>query len=184
MSVAVSDILGKCYPSLFQSGAWFLLIDRPGHQQVRWPKPASLRTPHLFSGPLEPSHDAVLDLVKVLHSLGHVHQEVGSGSVGSEAPDLTGLGDIPLVFVSQVTAAGLELLTGRHVALVDVFGETVGERLGLHVQTVVLVGRLGQTQLVWFCADRLPVGHNGVRFLLEDQTHGYIRKGWLMAQYR
>ena len=38
--------------------------------------------------PLEAGDDAVLDLVKVLHSLGAVNHQVGSVGVGIEAPDL------------------------------------------------------------------------------------------------
>jgi hypothetical protein len=43
---------------------------------------------YLFGGPLEAGDDGVLDLVKILHSLGAVHQDVGAVRVGSEAPDL------------------------------------------------------------------------------------------------
>ena len=43
---------------------------------------------YLLSGPLESGDDAVLDLIKVLHSLGAVNHQVGAVSVGTEAPDL------------------------------------------------------------------------------------------------
>ena len=45
-------------------------------------------TAYLLSGPLEAGNDAVLDLVKVLDSLGAVNHQVGSVGVGAEAPNL------------------------------------------------------------------------------------------------
>ena len=45
-------------------------------------------TAYLLGGPLEAGDDAVLDLVKVLDSLGAVNHQVGSVGVGAEAPNL------------------------------------------------------------------------------------------------
>ena len=70
----------------------------------------SLPTPTFFGGPLETSDDRVLDLVKILDSLGGVDEEIWSGSFGSEAPDLMGFVHVVLVFVAEVTATDLEIL--------------------------------------------------------------------------
>lgn len=71
----------------------------------------------LLGGPLEAGDHGVLDLVQVLHSLGTIDQDVGPSSLGTEAPDLTGLGDVVLVLFAQVTRAGLEVVTGVYFAL-------------------------------------------------------------------
>lgn len=71
----------------------------------------------LLSRPLEASNHGVLDLVEVLDSLGAVHEDVGAGALGAEAPDLTGLGDIVLILVGQVARASLEVIAGVHFTL-------------------------------------------------------------------
>lgn len=77
-----------------------------------------LVTKHTFlGGPLEASHDGVLDFVQVLHSLGAIHHDVRSIGFGAKAPDLTGLGDVIFVLVSQIAATRLEVVTGIHLAL-------------------------------------------------------------------
>lgn len=76
-----------------------------------------LRHDSLLGGPLESSHHRVLDLVQVLHSLGTVHQDVGTGTLGAEAPDLTGLGEVVLVLIAQVTRTRLEIVTGVNFTL-------------------------------------------------------------------
>lgn len=95
---------------------------------------------HLLGCPLETSHNAVLDLIKVLHSLGNVNQEVRSSSIRAETPDLPGLTDIPLILVSKVTSTALHLLARGDVTLLDVFCQALLEGTGLHEETVVLVG--------------------------------------------
>ena len=59
---------------------------------------------HLLAGPLESSHNTVLDLIEVLHSLGDVHQQVGPGTIWAEAPDLPGLRHIPLIRSEEHTS--------------------------------------------------------------------------------
>lgn len=49
--------------------------------------------------------------------------------------------------------------------VIDVLGQTVGHGLCLHEQTVVLVGRLGQTHLVRLLSDSFTVGHHGIGLL-------------------
>lgn len=45
--------------------------------------------------PLERSNTRVLDFVEILNSLGDINEQIRSGSVWTETPDLPGLGDIP-----------------------------------------------------------------------------------------
>lgn len=66
---------------------------------------------------METGDHGVLDLVQVLHSLGAVHQDVGAGTLGTEAPDLTRLSHVVLVLVGQVTGTGLEVVTWVDLAL-------------------------------------------------------------------
>ena len=75
------------------------------------------RCRYLLCCPLEASDDTVLDLVQVLHSLGAVAHDVGSGAVGAEAPDLTRLRDVVVVLVGKVTTSLLQLLSRSHVSL-------------------------------------------------------------------
>ena len=75
---------------------------------------------YLLGGPLESSDDRILDLVEVLHSLGAVDEDVGSGGVGAEAPDLTGLGHVVFVLVGQVATADLEVVTSVHLTLSEI----------------------------------------------------------------
>lgn len=76
-----------------------------------------LRQDSLLGRPLEASHHRVLDLIEVLDSLGAVHEDVGPGALGAEAPDLTRFSHVVLVFVGEVTRTGLEVVTGVHFAL-------------------------------------------------------------------
>merc|ERR1719327_118635 len=98
----------------------------------------------LLASPLESSDNAVLDLVEVLHTLGNIDNDVGASALWAEAPDLTGITDLPVVVVSEVASALLHLLLGRDLLVINVVGEAIGERHGLHEQTVVLVGGLGE----------------------------------------
>ena len=66
---------------------------------------------------MESSNNRVLDFVEVLDTLGAVHQNVGAGGVGAEAPDLPGLSDVILVLVSQVAGTDLEVVPGVDLAL-------------------------------------------------------------------
>lgn len=111
-----------------------------------------------LGGPLETGDDRVLDFVKVLDGLGLVNQEVGTVGVGTEAPNLTSIGDIPTVFVSKETGASLEIITRANLASLNVLGDLLTKRRGSDVQTVVLVGRLGQS-------DDAGIGTNGLTVL-------------------
>ena len=65
----------------------------------------------LFGCPLEASYNAVLDFIEVLDPLGTVHYEVGTSAIRTKAPDLTGLCNFIVVFLSQVTCSLLDILT-------------------------------------------------------------------------
>merc|ERR1712086_462180 len=111
------------------------VVDRPPHAA------AVLLGEWAFLGcPLEATNDTVLDFVEVLDTLGAVGDEVRASAFRTEAPDFARLTNVPVVFVGQVAAADLWVVLGGHLAIVNVGGELFAERLGLHVQTVVLVG--------------------------------------------
>lgn len=72
---------------------------------------------HLFGGPLESSDYGILDFVKVLHSLCTIEENVWSSTVGTEAPDFTGFGDVVVVLVAQVTSTDFEVVSWVDVSL-------------------------------------------------------------------
>lgn len=116
----------------------------------------------LTGSPLETGDEGVLDFVQVLDSLGLVNQQVGTGGVGTETPDLTGVGDIPAVVVGKDTGTSLEVVTGGDLAGLDGLGDLLVHGLSSDVQTVVLVGGLGQGSHAGLRADGLTVGDDGV----------------------
>ena len=124
----------------------------------------------LLGGPLEASDDGVLDLVQVLNTLGAVDEEIWSGTLWAEAPDLTGLGRVVLVLLAQILGTDLEVLTWVNLVLVDVVWETIWHGHGLHVQTVVFVGRLGQASLGRLVDDGLTVRDDWVGDLDRDAS--------------
>ena len=117
----------------------------------------------LAGGPLETGDDGILDFVEVLDGLGLVDEQVGTGGVGAEGPDLTGVGDIPAEVVGEDTGTSLEIVTRADLAALDGSGELLLHGLGNHVETVVLVGRLGQGSDARLGSDGLTVGDDGVR---------------------
>ena len=116
-----------------------------------------------LGSPLETRDNGILDFVEVLDGLGLVNQQVGTVGVGTEAPNLTGVSDIPSVLVGEDTGAGLEVVTRSDLAGLDVLGNLLGKSLGGHVDTVVLVGRLGQSGHARHTTDSLAVLDDGVR---------------------
>lgn len=116
----------------------------------------------LTGGPLETGDNGILDFVQVLNSLGLVNEQVGTGGVGTETPDLTGVGDIPAVLVSHDTGTSLEIVTGADLAGLDGEGDLLLDGASSQVQTVVLVGGLGQSSHAGRSGDGLTVGNDGV----------------------
>lgn len=117
----------------------------------------------LTTGPLETRDNGVLDFVQVLNSLGLVNQQVGTGTIRTESPDLTGISDIPTEVIGQDTGTSLEIVTGRDLAALDGQRELLINGLSNHVQTVVLVGGLGQSRHAGLALDGLSVLDDGVR---------------------
>lgn len=88
------------------------------------------------------------DYIIIEITLRDINKEIWSSSVRTEAPNLTGLGDIVLILVRQVTTTNFEVVTCVNFPFIDIFSQTIGHRDSLHVKTIVLVGRLRQTNLV------------------------------------
>eukprot|EP01137_Pigoraptor_chileana_P031526 Opistho-2@19439 len=119
----------------------------------------------LLGRPLEAGNARVLDLVEVLDSLGGVDEHVGASRLGAKAPDLAGLCDVPVVLVCEVASLDLGILLGGDGAAVNVLGETLLHGGGLHVNAVVLVGRLREAGNRRELGNSLAVRHDGVRLL-------------------
>jgi hypothetical protein len=115
-----------------------------------------------LSSPLETRDDRVLDFTQVLDSLGLVNEQVGTGGVGTEAPNLTGIGNVPTVLVSKDTGTLLDIVTRSDLARLDSQRDGLVQRLSSKVETVVLVGRLGQRGDAGSAVDGLTVLHDGV----------------------
>ena len=124
----------------------------------------------LARGPLETRDNGVLNLIEVLDGLGLVDKQVGALAIGTEGPDLTGIGDIPVVVVGQDTGTGLEIVTGADLASLDGEGKLLVDGLGNHVQTVVLVGRLGESSHAGLLGDGLTVLNDGVGDVKRDTS--------------
>lgn len=116
----------------------------------------------LAGSPLETGDDGILDFVEVLDGLGLVDQQVGAGAIRTESPDLSGIGDIPTEVVGEDTGASLEIVTGADLARLDGERELLINGLGNHVETVVLVGRLGESSYGGLARDSLTVLDDGV----------------------
>mmetsp|Transcript_10320 Transcript_10320/g.11764 ORF Transcript_10320/g.11764 Transcript_10320/m.11764 type:complete len:304 (-) Transcript_10320:1593-2504(-) len=114
---------------------------------------------HLHEG----AHNGVLDLVQVLHTLGGVDDNVGLSIGGkTEAPDLPGLSDIPLEVVGEHAGALLHVHVLLEDSLVHRGAELIAQRLGVQVDTVVLVGRLANHVHASLLRDRFAERHHGL----------------------
>jgi len=117
----------------------------------------------LAGGPLETRDNGILDFVEVLDGLGLVNEQVGTVGVGTEAPNLTGVLDVPSVLVGEDTGASLEIVTRTNLARLNVLGNLLGKGLSNNVDTVVLVGRLGEGSDGGLAVDSLTVLDDGRR---------------------
>jgi hypothetical protein len=93
---------------------------------------------------LEAGNAGVLDLIQVLHTLGDINHQVRASCLGPEAPDLTGLSDIPTVLVRENAGASLEIVTRVDLACFNRLDDFLVDWSGLDEETVVLVLRLGE----------------------------------------
>jgi hypothetical protein len=115
-----------------------------------------------LGGPLETRDDGVLDFTQVLDSLGLVNEQVGTSGVGTEAPNLTGVGNVPAVLVSKDTGTLLDIVTRSDLARLNGQRDGLVQRLSSEVETVVLVGRLGECGDAGSGVDSLTVLDDGV----------------------
>jgi hypothetical protein len=116
-----------------------------------------------LGGPLETGDNGILDFVEVLDGLGLVNQQVGTVGVGTEAPNLTGISDIPTEVIGEDTGTSLKIVTGSDLTGLNGLRDLLGQRLGGHVDTVVLVGGLGQSSHGRLSGNGLTVLDDGVR---------------------
>lgn len=129
-----------------------------------------LLSAYTFLGrPLEGSNARVLDFVEVLHTLGDINQQVRASGVGAKTPNLAGIGNVPAILVGENTSAGLEVVTRVNLAIFDGQAELLIYRLGLDIETVVLVLRLGEGNNRGLGLDSLTVTDDGIG-LLERNT--------------
>ena len=102
-------------------------------------------TSHVFigqgtflGGPLESRLAGVLDFVHELALLGNIDKQVGTGGLGSEAPNLLCIVGGPSEFVLE----NLDVLLGVNLVLFDSVREFISERKSSAEYSVVLVGGL------------------------------------------
>lgn len=126
----------------------------------------------LLGSPLEGSNTRVLDFVHVLNSLRTVKENVRTGSVGTETPDLPSLGNIPAVGVGKVSSTGLGVISGSDLTLLNVSGKFLTKRLSLDIKSVVLVLRLGKSDHGRLGGDGLSIADDGVR--LSERNTGVV----------
>jgi len=101
-----------------------------------------------LGGPVETGLDGILDFVEELDSLGDIDDHVGTVLVWAEAPDLSAVVDVPLVLLGHVSSSGLDIVSWSDLLVLDLVSHALWEWGGLHVETVMLVGRLGEAGLV------------------------------------
>jgi len=124
----------------------------------------------LLGSPLESGNARILDFVKELNSLGGVDKEVRSGTIGTEAPDLSSIGNVPSELVGEETSTELEIVTGTDLALLDSLGDLLIDRLSSNPETVVLVLRFGESGHGGFGGNGFTVSDDGRRDLEGDTS--------------
>lgn len=124
-----------------------------------------IRDSTLLGSPLEGSFHGVLDLIEVLDGGGLIEENVGTGGVGTEAPDLECVVLVPLVVFGELLNSLLAILLGVNDVLLNIVGKFITKRLGLHEDSVVLVLRLSEAQLVRELSDSFLVSDDGVGLL-------------------
>ena len=139
-------------------------------------------TAHVFvgqatflGGPLPGGGEGVLHFVHVLDTLGDVDDDVGAAAIGTVAPDLAGIGGIPLELFLEDLGADLgfdTMIAGTTVFHLD--GELVLEGSTGAEETVVLVGGLGQALHGGLLGDGFTEGHDGLGDLEGSAVHEVI----------
>jgi hypothetical protein len=117
----------------------------------------------LVTGPLEPTNDGILDLVKVSNARGLLNDDVRTDKIVTEAPDLGGCSSL-LPTEGRVLAKKLGALFDIHIRSEDTLIEKLAyiavDRLSDAVKAVVFVGRLGEALLGGWGGDTLIVSDN------------------------
>jgi len=136
-----------------------------------------------LGAPLERGVDVLLDFEEVLDTDGLVNDNIGAISLGTEAPDLEGVILVPVELLSPQLGAflGIGLGTVDLAGVFDLLAKVGVEGLGGEVQTVMLVGGLGETGDRGGGGDGLTVGHNGVT--LDERHAGEILLKILKADF-
>ena len=132
-----------------------------------------------FGGPLEGRLHGVLDFVKELSTLGNINENVWSVGVWTEAPDLLGIGLVPVELFDEALGSLLGLSLWSELFLLDQVGKLISEWLGLEEKSVVLVWRFGEAELGGLGGDGLLVGNDWVTLL--DLTLGVLLNEILKA---
>jgi len=102
----------------------------------------------LLGGPLEGRLARVLDFIHKLTLSGGINKEISTSGLGTEAPNFLGIVGIPTVLVLQNLIADLDVLLGSNLFGFNTVGELITHRESNTENSVVLVGRLGETDLV------------------------------------
>mmetsp|Transcript_27826 Transcript_27826/g.59504 ORF Transcript_27826/g.59504 Transcript_27826/m.59504 type:complete len:202 (+) Transcript_27826:602-1207(+) len=117
------------------------------------------------SCPIEPSNDRFLDFQQVVNSLSCVNIGIGSILIRSKRPDFSGLSDIPAEVIGQLTSKCLIICLRVHNTIFDSITKFTRHGFSFKEQTVMLVGRLGQTSNGGLGLNSFTVRDNGIRDL-------------------
>ena len=101
----------------------------------------------LLGGPLEGSFHRVLDFIEILDLFGNINEQVGAGGLWAETPDLLCIVGVPLIVVLEHASTLFHFLLGGNLLFLDGVSEVISERSGSAEDSVVLVGRLRETNL-------------------------------------
>ena len=93
-----------------------------------------------FGGPLESRLAGVLNFVHELALLGNIDKQVGTGGLGSEAPNFLCIVGVPSEFVLENLVADFDVLLGGNLLVFDCLGEFIGKGESSAEESVVLVG--------------------------------------------
>jgi hypothetical protein len=124
----------------------------------------------LLGSPLEGSNNGILDLSEVLDGLSLVNNQVRTGTIRTKTPDLTGIRKIPTELVGHETGTGLEIITRVDLARLNGLRGLLVKGLGLDIDTVMLVGGLGEGNHRRLTLDGLTVSNNGRRDLKRNTS--------------
>jgi len=117
-----------------------------------------------LGGPLEGSFHGVLNFVKELDTLGNINQNVWSVVVWSIAPNLTGIGFVPLVFFDESSDLLLGFSLWSTGIVLNFKREFFLKWLRFEEKSVMLVWRLGEAHLTGLLSDGFLVGDNWITF--------------------